>query len=30
VLACIRSALSDLAFPCLAGRHVCPDWIIVE
>lgn len=29
-LRCIRRALRDLAFPCLAGRRVCPDWIIVE
>jgi hypothetical protein len=29
-LRCIRNALRDLAFPCLAGRRVCPDWIIVE
>ncbi|MBN1770922.1 MAG: radical SAM protein [Deltaproteobacteria bacterium] len=29
-LRCIRRALQGLAFPCLAGRRVCPDWVIVE
>ncbi len=30
VLDCVREALRGLRFPCLTGRQVCPDWVIIE
>jgi radical SAM superfamily enzyme YgiQ (UPF0313 family) len=29
-LDCIRSALSGLAFPCLAGQHICPEPVLLD
>jgi anaerobic magnesium-protoporphyrin IX monomethyl ester cyclase len=30
VQSCLEKALAGLTFPCLAGAHVCPEYIIVE
>jgi hypothetical protein len=30
VLACVKTALQGLDFPCLAGLSVCPEYVIIE